>query len=205
MATLTVPVELGGTGTTYRDDTGTNGMASNNGFGHKTLLLPMLGEIVAAGNAAVDAAQDASDDAGAASTSASAAATSATTASGHATTAQNWATKTDGPVTGSDYSAKYYAQSMNDVHLMAWALTGAFRLVSATRNSDGAITSASIVWPDGATGTFTADTLSTDFPGAIDAWHATHVSGPTTKTVTQTAVTRDSNGAVTAQPAITIV
>lgn len=88
-------------------------------------------------------------------------------------------------------------------NLLAWAYSQAFRLTSATRNTDGAITSATIAWPDGVTGAFTSDTLSTDFPGAIDAWHATYV-GATTLTVTQTAVTRDSTGAVTAQPAITI-
>lgn len=96
------------------------------------------------------------------------------------------------------------ALSATSGNLMNWALVQSFRLVSATRDSNGAITTASIVWPDGATGMFTADTISTAFPGAIDAWHATY-SGPLgSKTVTQPAVTRDSNGAVTVQPAITI-
>jgi hypothetical protein len=90
-----------------------------------------------------------------------------------------------------------------DALLLSWAYAQSFQLVSATRNSDSAITTATIVWPDGTAGVFTADTLSTEFPGAIDAWHATY-AGTTAKTVTQTAVTRDSNGAVTAQPAITI-
>lgn len=90
-----------------------------------------------------------------------------------------------------------------NAQLTAWGLAQAFRLVSATRNSDGAITTASIVWPDGTTGTYTADTLSTSFPGATDAWRATYVGTPS-KTVTQPGVTRDSNGAVTAQPALTI-
>jgi len=88
--------------------------------------------------------------------------------------------------------------------LSTWAYAQSFQLVSATRDVNGAITTASIVWPDGATGTFTTDTASTAFPGAIDAWHATYVLGALTKTVTQPAVTRDANGAVTAQPAITI-
>lgn len=88
--------------------------------------------------------------------------------------------------------------------LLGWAYAQAFRIASATRNSDGAITSASIVWPDGVTGTYTATTLSTAFPGATDAWSATY-QGATALTVTQPAVTRDSStGAVTAQPAITI-
>ncbi|CAB3731527.1 hypothetical protein LMG22037_05621 [Paraburkholderia phenoliruptrix] len=89
-------------------------------------------------------------------------------------------------------------------NLLEWAYSSAFRLVSATRDANEAIVTASIVWPDGGTGTFTTDTASTAFPGAIDAWHATYVNGNVTHTVTQPAVTRDSNGAVTAQPAITI-
>lgn len=88
--------------------------------------------------------------------------------------------------------------------LMGWALSQSFQVVSATRDVNETITTASIVWPDGATGVFTSTALSTAFPGAIDAWTATYI-GSTTKTITQPAVTRDSNGAVTAQPSITIV
>lgn len=88
--------------------------------------------------------------------------------------------------------------------LEEWALAEHFRLVSATRNSDGAITAATIEWPDGAAGTFTVDVLSTAFPGATDAWHATYVGASASLTITQPAVTRDANGAVIAQPALTI-
>lgn len=94
-------------------------------------------------------------------------------------------------------------QSTN-AQLTAWALAQSFSVTTATRDSNGAITTASIVWPDGVSGTYTADTLSTAFPGATDAWHATY-NALGTKTITQPAVTRDSNGAVTAQPAIAIV
>jgi hypothetical protein len=74
-----------------------------------------------------------------------------------------------------------------------------------TRDSNGAATSASVEWPDGATGTYTADTVSTTFPGAVDAYHVTHVLDGTTKTFTQPAVTRDPyTGAVTNRPAITV-
>lgn len=88
-------------------------------------------------------------------------------------------------------------------NLETWANAQTFRLVSATRDANSAIVSASIIWPDGIAGVFTTDIASTEFPGAIDAWHATYVGSPT-KLITQTAVTRDANGAVTAQPAITI-
>jgi hypothetical protein len=89
--------------------------------------------------------------------------------------------------------------------LLEWAYGTSFQVASATRDVNGAIVSASIVWPDGGTGTFTTDTASTAFLGAIDSWHATYVNGAINHTVTQPAVTRDANGAVTAQPAITIV
>lgn len=90
--------------------------------------------------------------------------------------------------------------------LTQWALAQSYRVVSASRDANEAITTASIVWPDGSTGTFTTDTASTLFPGAIDAYHVTYVpSVGASKTVTQAAVTRDLAGAVTAQPALTIV
>lgn len=67
----------------------------------------------------------------------------------------------------------WLAQSPLQQRLLQWAYSSAFQLVSATRDANEAIVTASIVWPDGATGTFTTDAASTAFPGAIDAWHAT--------------------------------
>lgn len=72
---------------------------------------------------------------------------------------------------------------------------------TVTRNADGAATSAPVVWPDGTPGTYTADEVSEDFPGAVDAYHITYGS-PATKTYTQPAVTRDDDGAVISAPAI---
>lgn len=88
--------------------------------------------------------------------------------------------------------------------LETWANAQTFQLVSATRDANSAIITASIVWPDGITGVFTTDLASVDFPGAIDAWHATYAGTPA-KLITQASVTRDDNGAVIVQPAITIV
>lgn len=73
-----------------------------------------------------------------------------------------------------------------------------------TRDSNGAATSAPVIWPDGTVGTYTATTVSTAFPGAVDAYTITYGS-PATKTYTQPAVTRDANGAVTVRPALTVV
>lgn len=93
---------------------------------------------------------------------------------------------------------------VTDAALMGWALVQAFRPTAPPiRNADQAVVSMSFEWPDGTAGSYTATALSTAFPGATDAWSATYV-GAVTKTVTQPAVTRDSNGAVTVQPSITI-
>lgn len=70
-----------------------------------------------------------------------------------------------------------------------------------TRDSNGAPTSAAVVWPDGTPGTFTG-TPSTVL-GALDGWAITYGS-TVTKTYTQSAVTRDGSGAVTNQPAIVL-
>lgn len=74
---------------------------------------------------------------------------------------------------------------------------------SVTRDSNDAATTAPVVWPDGTVGTYTADTLSTAFPGAVDGYHITYGS-PATRTFTQPTVTRSATGAVTALPAIVV-
>ena len=88
-----------------------------------------------------------------------------------------------------------------DTTIIGWAASGAYSLTSATRDSDGVITTATVSWPDGSAGTFTRTTKNATFL-TIDAYTVTHTDSA--KTVTQAAVTRDSNGNVTAQPALTI-
>lgn len=85
--------------------------------------------------------------------------------------------------------------------LKAWANAGAYSISSATIDSDGVITTATVTWPDGSAGTFTRTTKNTTFL-TIDAYTVTHTDSG--KTVTQPTMTRDSNGNVTAQPALTI-
>lgn len=63
--------------------------------------------------------------------------------------------------------------------------------------TNGAPTSAAVTWPDGTVGVFTG-TPSVAFPGSIDAYTITRG----TTTYTQPAVTRDSAGNITNQPAI---
>ena len=74
---------------------------------------------------------------------------------------------------------------------------------AVTRNADGAVTEAPVTWPDGTPGTFTATTLSTAFPGAVDGYQITYGS-PVSKTFTQPTITRDATGAAVNVPAITV-
>lgn len=85
--------------------------------------------------------------------------------------------------------------------LKAWTNSGAFAITSATRDSDGVITTATVAWPDGSAGTFTRTTKNAIWL-VIDAYTVTHSASG--KTVTQAAVTRDSNGNITAQPSLTV-
>jgi YD repeat-containing protein len=87
-----------------------------------------------------------------------------------------------------------------NTQLISWTNGQSWTWVSATYNGNGAITTASVLWPDGGSGTYTADTLNGTFLGATDAFHVTYSNGAVSKTVTQTAVTRDGSGRVTAQP-----
>ncbi|MGE4241730.1 hypothetical protein [Ramlibacter sp.] len=46
MATVTIPIALGGTNTAYSDGTGANGMASSNGYGYNSLFIAMSQEVI---------------------------------------------------------------------------------------------------------------------------------------------------------------
>lgn len=91
--------------------------------------------------------------------------------------------------------------TMLDALLIGWAAGESYILTSATRDADDVITSATVRWPDGSAGVFTATAIDDEF-SAINAYTVTHAASG--KTVTQPAVTRNSSGAVTAQPNITV-
>ena len=73
---------------------------------------------------------------------------------------------------------------------------------AVTNDANGAPVSASVIWPDGVTGTYSG-TASATFPGAVDAYTVTRTGTPVL-TYTQPAVTRDENGYVTNRPAMTV-
>lgn len=85
--------------------------------------------------------------------------------------------------------------------LKMWTEGEAYEATSITRDSDGVVTTATVAWPDGSAGTFTTTTKNTTWL-AVDAYTITHADSG--KTVTQAAVTRDSDGLVTTKPALTV-
>lgn len=91
--------------------------------------------------------------------------------------------------------------AVSDAQLKAWTQGEAYEPTAITRNSAGVVTSATVVWPDGSAGTFTATTVNSTY-NAVDAYTVTHTTSG--QTVTQAAVTRDSSGAVTTKPALTV-
>lgn len=89
-------------------------------------------------------------------------------------------------------------------NLETWGAGLLFTSVTITeRDSNGFTKKADITWPDDTPGKFVVDVISTNFPGAIDAWHATYLQ-PSPKLVTQPTVTRNSDGYVDVQPSITV-
>jgi hypothetical protein len=85
--------------------------------------------------------------------------------------------------------------------LAAWATGEAFELTAVTRDSNDVVTSATVKWPDGSGGLFTATAVNATWH-LVDAYTITHTASG--MTVTQAAMTRNSTGAVTAKPALTV-
>lgn len=88
--------------------------------------------------------------------------------------------------------------------VLGWFLNQAFQFANIVRDSNGAMTSADVTWPDGLSGVYTAGVVSSIFPGKVDGWHVTRIDGITTHTYTQPTVTRDDNGDVSAMPVVVV-
>jgi len=91
--------------------------------------------------------------------------------------------------------------NVTDAVLKAWAEGEAYELTAITYDSDGVVTTATAKWADGSAGTFTTTSKNSTWL-AVDAYTITHSTSG--KTVTQAAVTRNSDGNVTAKPALTV-
>lgn len=88
-----------------------------------------------------------------------------------------------------------------DQQLRDWTEAESYEATSLTRDATGVVTSATVKWPDGSAGVFTATTINTTY-AAIDAYTITYVAR--NRMVTQAAVTRNSFGDVITKPALTV-
>lgn len=85
--------------------------------------------------------------------------------------------------------------------LKVWAHAEAWAMTSVNRDGEGVITTATVTWPDGSTGTFTRTHKNSEFL-AIDGFTVTHAQSG--KTVTQPLVTRTPSGGLQVRPDLTI-
>lgn len=87
--------------------------------------------------------------------------------------------------------------------LKQWTEAEAYEATSITYSTTypDVVSTATVKWPDGSAGTFTATTINSTFI-AIDAYTLSHVDSG--KTVTQAAVTRNTAGQITTKPALTV-
>lgn len=96
-----------------------------------------------------------------------------------------------------------HGANVTDYTLIAWAEAGAYQMATVTYSGTytQTVSSATVTWPDGSTGVFTATTINATFE-SVDAYTITHVLS--SKTVTQTAITRNADGLVTNKPVLTV-
>ena len=100
-----------------------------------------------------------------------------------------------------NFDELYAAHLADNNQLKEWAGGKDAELLVRTLDSEGLTTSSTMKWPDESAGTFTA----TDYNAThelYDGWTMSHTDSG--KTVTQAAVTRDSEGIVTNKPALTV-
>lgn len=94
---------------------------------------------------------------------------------------------------------------LRDQTLLEWVAGGAYSLTSIVRDSNDALVSGTVHWPNGETGMYQTLVASTAFPGAVDSFSLTYTFGANgLRTITQPQVARDANGAISAQPALVL-
>ena len=93
--------------------------------------------------------------------------------------------------------------TVTDARLKEWAESGAYEATAISFDADGVVTTATVKWPDGSAGVFTATATDATWL-AVNSYTISHTDSG--KTVTQSAVTtRDATtGDVTAKPALTV-
>lgn len=89
----------------------------------------------------------------------------------------------------------------SDLRLIEQVASGAVQMVDWTYDADGIISTATVKWLDGSSGTYTATAKNLAL-GEADAFTVTHVNAA--RIITQPAMTRNALGDVTHKPALII-
>ena len=100
-----------------------------------------------------------------------------------------------------NFTELYGAYSTGDELLIEWTQGKDYEPLVITRDSEGRVTSMTVKWPDTSSGVYTATNYNATHE-VYDGYTITHVD--TAKTVTQAAVTRNSDGAITNKPELTV-
>lgn len=100
-----------------------------------------------------------------------------------------------------DNFTELYNLHDQDDELIKWTAGKNYELINITRDAEGRVTSASAIWPDGSTGTYTATNYNATHE-VYDGYTISHTDSG--KTVTQAAVTRNSEGAIITKPQLTV-
>jgi hypothetical protein len=90
-----------------------------------------------------------------------------------------------------------------NAQLVAWTEAGAYSPTSVFMDTTftTVVSSANVIWPDGSAGLFYTTNIDATWE-AVNAYAITHTASG--KTVTQAAVTRDTNGQVVSKPVLTV-
>lgn len=100
-----------------------------------------------------------------------------------------------------NFTELYSTSSTVEEQLLEWAQGKDYEMLSMTRDVEGCITTSTVLWPDGSAGTY----IATDYNAThevYDGYTIAHVDS--TLIVTQSAVTRNVDGAVITKPALTV-
>jgi hypothetical protein len=100
-----------------------------------------------------------------------------------------------------NFTELYDTVPANEERLTEWAQGKDYEPLVITRDSEGRVTTMTVKWPDTSAGTYVA----TDYNAThevYDGYAIIHVDSGLT--VTQAAVTRNSDGAITNKPALTV-
>lgn len=95
--------------------------------------------------------------------------------------------------------------TVSDQQLKEWTESGAYEMTAITYDdvNTQTVDTATVKWPDGSAGVFTTTAFNTTAsPARVNAYTITHTDSG--KTVTQAACTLNSDGNITAKPALTV-